>query len=53
MYKVYSFLISLAPPRAPRWKKLCANGGVKEVKGVKTIAFVDTTLIISSKAVDP
>ena len=41
MYKVYSFLISLSPPRAPRWKKLCystiANGEVKEVKGVKEL----------------
>ena len=43
MYKVYSFLISLYPPRAPRWKKRCAN---REVKGVKTTAFVDTTLTI-------
>ena len=51
MYKVYSFLISLSPPRAPRWKKLCcstvANGGVKEVKGVKTTAFVDIKLNIN------
>lgn len=57
MYKVYSFLISLYPPRAPRWKKLCcstvANGGVKEVKevkgvkGVKTTAFVDIKLNIN------
>ena len=46
MYKVYSFLISLYPPRAPRWKKLCANREVKGVKGVKTTAFVDTTLTI-------
>ena len=41
MYKVYSFLISLYPPRAPRWKKRCANREVKGVKGVKTTAFVD------------
>ena len=38
MYKVYSFLISLYPPRAPRRKKRCAN---REVKGGKTTAFVD------------
>ena len=47
MYKVYSFLISLSPPRAPRWKKRCANRGVKEVKEVKTTAFMDTTLTIN------
>ena len=41
MYKVYSFLISLYPPRAPRRKKRCANREVKGVKGVKTTAFVD------------
>ena len=41
MYKVYSFLISLSPPRAPRRKKRCANREVKGVKGVKTTAFVD------------
>ncbi len=37
MYKVYSFLISLSPPRAPRWKKRCANWEVKEVKEVKGV----------------
>ena len=37
MYKVYSFLISLYPPRAPRWKKLCANREVKGVKEVKEL----------------
>ena len=37
MYKVYSFLISLYPPRAPRRKKLCANREVKGVKGVKGV----------------
>ena len=47
MYKVYSFLISLSPPRAPRWKKLCANREVKGVKGVKTTAFVDIKLNIN------
>ena len=50
MYKVYSFLISLFPPRAPRWKKRCystfSSSGVKEVKGVKTTAFMDTKMII-------
>ena len=41
MYKVYSFLISLSPPRAPRRKKRCyltlANGEVKGVKEVKEL----------------
>ena len=44
MYKVYSFLISLSPPRAPRWKNYVLMGELKEVK---TTAFVDIKLNIN------
>ena len=53
MYKVYSFLISLSPPRAPRWKKRCystfSSSGVKEVKGVKGVKEVKTTAFMDTK----
>ncbi len=38
MYKVYSFLISLSPPRAPRWKNDATQlSQVLELKKLKEL----------------